>query len=111
MPCRHLRISTRVMVSCIVPLASIASAFSWSPTISSPSTVGIRSLAHTASFTVFGSAVPACVPMNLNAGPSPAITTLRDAVALDRDEAGLGQVDDNRPGNAILPLGKVHDAR
>ena len=73
-PCRHLRISTRVTVSCIVPLASMPSAFAWSPTISMPSTVGIRSF-HTPGFTVFGSAVPAWVPTNLNAGPSPAITS------------------------------------
>jgi len=74
-PCRTRRIVARLTVNCMVPWASIPSASSWAPTISRPSTAGVRWRAQTSGWKLLGSAVPACVPTKCKAGPGPAITS------------------------------------
>ena len=72
---RQSRMFTRVMVSCMVPRASMPSASGFAPTISMPSMSGMRWWSKTSCFTLAGSAVPPCVPMMRKAGPFPAMMT------------------------------------
>jgi len=73
-PCSALRTASRVTIGCIVPSSHRPIASGCSPTISRPSIIGLRCRCQTLSLTLFGSAVPPCVPMNFSAGPGPAIT-------------------------------------
>ena len=98
MPCRHLRISTRVMVSCIVPLASmrvglLVVADDLEPVHRRHPLAGPHSVLHR--LRVGGAGVSAD---ELERRPLAGHHDARDAIAPDRDEAGLGQVDDDRLG-------------
>src|SRR5262245_66456382 len=110
MACSALRTVSRVMVSCMVPVASIPHDSSWSPTISRPSTRGRALLAPDVVLERRGAGRAGVGADEPERRPRPGHDNAGGAVADQGDESDPVEVDDDGFGEPIDALAEADAA-